>query len=259
MPKTYACSICNQTFPKFADCKTHEAIHSPEKAYFCTWGGCSFVTLHKTSFHHHTDGHTGEQRFICPHDGCDYKTHTSSNVTKHRKKEHGYVPRPSNRRDPAQSSSQPPPAEEPLPLDTFYQYPYELQRMQPQPQPQAMQSYPTQYQPMQPQAMQSYPTQYQPMQPQAMQSYPTQYQPMQPQAMQSYPTQYQPQSTQYQPPPLIHNQSLGVLYGPTDTASDYTMYPGPAMAPNGWTEGCMFPEMMQRRPSDMPGYEYMRA
>ncbi|KAG2097042.1 uncharacterized protein F5147DRAFT_373967 [Suillus discolor] len=233
MPKTYACSICNQTFPKFADCKIHEAMHSPEKAYFCTWGGgCNFVTLHKTSFNDHTDGHTGEQRFICPHDGCNYRAHTSSNLTQHRKKEHGYVPRACNRRGPsatdsswAQSSSQPPPAAEPLPLGTFYQH---------------------QHQP-------------QPMQPQAMQSYPAQYQPMQPQIMQSYPTQYQPQSTQYQPPPPIHNQSLGALYGPADTAGDYTMYTGPAMAPNGWTEGCMFPEMMQRRPSEMPGYEYRRA
>ncbi|KAG2097034.1 uncharacterized protein F5147DRAFT_763469 [Suillus discolor] len=218
MPKTYACSICNQTFPKFADCKAHEAMHSPEKAYFCTWGGgCNFVTLHKASFHYHTDGHTGEQRFICPHDGCNYRTHTSSNLTQHRKKEHGYVPRPCNRGGPsatnssgAQPSSQPPSAAEPLPLGTFYQH---------------------QYQP----------------------------QPMQPQAMQSYPTQYQPQSTQYQPPLPIYNQSLGVLYGPADTAGSYTMYTGPAMAPNGWTEGCMFPELMQRCPSEMPGYEYRRA
>ncbi|KAG1843057.1 hypothetical protein C8R48DRAFT_837820 [Suillus tomentosus] len=216
MPKIYACSSCNQTFPKFADCKIHEVMHSPEDAYFCTWGGCDFVTLHKSSFHYHTDGHTGEQRYTCPHDGCDYRTNMPSSLTYHRKKEHGYVPRPCNRRGPsainssgAQSSSQPPPPAEPLPL-AFYQY---------------------QPQPMQPQ----------------------------PQAMQSYPTQYQPQSTQYQPPPPIHNQSLGVLYGPADTAGDYTMYTGSARAPNGWTEGCMCPELMQRRPSEMPGYEYRRA
>ncbi|KAG2054271.1 hypothetical protein BDR06DRAFT_1050581 [Suillus hirtellus] len=194
MPKTYTCSICNQTFPKFADCKIHKAMHSPEKAYFCTWDGCNFVTLHKKSFNDHTDGHMGEQCFVCPHDGCNYRAHTSSNLTYHHKKEHGLCRRQS-----------------PFPL--------------PQPQPQL----------------------------QAIQSYPAQYQPMQLQAMQSYPTQYQPQSTQYQPPPPIHNQLLGVLYGQADTAGNYTMYTGPAMAPNGWTEGCMFPEMMQRRPSEMPG------
>ncbi|KAG1803002.1 hypothetical protein EV424DRAFT_1351648 [Suillus variegatus] len=175
MPKTYACSICNQAFPKFADCKTHEAMHSPENAYFCTWGGCNFVTLHKASFHYHTDVHTGEQRFICPHDDCNYRTHTSSNLTASQERTR---------------SSQPPPPAEPLPLGTFHQYQYQLQPMQPQP-------------------------------------------------MQSYPTQYQPQSTQYQPPPPIHNQSLEVLYGPAGTAHDYTMYTEPARAPNGWTEGCI--------------------
>ncbi|KAG1811802.1 uncharacterized protein BJ212DRAFT_1301825 [Suillus subaureus] len=64
-------------------------------------------------------------------------------------------------------------------------------------------------------------------------------------------------SYQYQPPP-IHNQSLGVLYGSADTADEYTMYTGPARAQNGWTEGCMCPELMQRRPSEFPGYDYRR-
>ncbi|KAG1867234.1 hypothetical protein DFJ58DRAFT_838231 [Suillus subalutaceus] len=70
--------------------------------------------------------------------------------------------------------------------------------------------------------------------------------------------QYQPQPTQYQPPPPIHHQSLGVLYGSANTADEYTMYTGPVRAENGWTEGCMCPELMQRRPSEMPGYEYRR-
>ncbi|KAG1871453.1 hypothetical protein F4604DRAFT_1926187 [Suillus subluteus] len=70
--------------------------------------------------------------------------------------------------------------------------------------------------------------------------------------------QYQPQPTQYQPPPSVHHQSLGVLYGSGNTADEYTMYTGPARAQNGWTEGCMCPELMQRRPSEMPGYEYRR-
>ncbi|KAG1906369.1 uncharacterized protein F5891DRAFT_1244665 [Suillus fuscotomentosus] len=169
MPKTYTCSICNQAFPKFADCKAHEAMHSPENAYFCTWEGCNFVTLHKASFHYHTDVHTGEQCFVCPHDGCDYRTHTSSNITQHRKKEHGRRGPSATNSSGAPSSSQPPPPAEPLPFGTLHQYQYQLQPMQPQP-------------------------------------------------MQSYPTQYQPQSTQYQPPPPIHNQSLDVLYGPAGRA-----------------------------------------
>ncbi|KAG2068488.1 hypothetical protein BDR04DRAFT_768773 [Suillus decipiens] len=81
-------------------------------------------------------------------------------------------------------------------------------------------------------------------------------QPMQPQPMSSRPMQSHP--TQYQSPPPIYSQSLGVLYGSTDTADDYTMYTGAARGPNGWSEGCMCPELMERRPSEFPGYDYRR-
>ncbi|KAG2353521.1 hypothetical protein BDR07DRAFT_1383070 [Suillus spraguei] len=77
----------------------------------------------------------------------------------------------------------------------------------------------------------------------------------QPQPMQQQPTM-QPHPTQYQTPPPIYSQSLGVLYGSTDTADDYTMYTGAARAPNGWSEGCMCPELMERRPSEMLAYNY---
>lgn len=70
-------------------------------------------------------------------------------------------------------------------------------------------------------------------------------------------TQYQPQSAQSHPLPPIHNP-FGVLYGPADTADDYSMYTGPARASHGWSEGCFCPELMERRPSELPGYEYRR-
>ncbi|KAG2151198.1 uncharacterized protein EDB93DRAFT_1249390 [Suillus bovinus] len=75
--------------------------------------------------------------------------------------------------------------------------------------------------------------------------------------VQPLPSGYQ-YPTQYQPPQPVYNQSLGVLYGSAGTADDSVMYTGSAIAPNGWTEGCMCPELMQRRPSEMPGYEYRR-
>ncbi|KAG1798905.1 uncharacterized protein HD556DRAFT_1525403 [Suillus plorans] len=148
MPKTCACPICNQNFPGFDDCKVYEAMHSPKNVYFCPWEGCIFATPHEASFHYHVDRYMGERSFICPREFCNYRTHTSSNLTQHRKKKHGYVPRPCNRCGPsatnssgAQASSQPPPPAEPLPLGAFHQY--QLQPIQPQ----AMQSYLTQYQP----------------------------------------------------------------------------------------------------------------
>ncbi|KAG2068419.1 hypothetical protein BDR04DRAFT_1119805 [Suillus decipiens] len=148
MSRKYACSAepgCKQTFIKFHDLKKHEATHS---------------------------AHAGEQRWICPHDGCDYKTHNPSNLTRHCKSKHGYIPS-------ARSTAQLP--SPPLPSGS---------------------------------------------------------------------------SHQYQTLPPIYSQSLGVLYGSTDTADDYTMYTGAARAPNGWSEGCMCPELMERRPSEMLDYNY---
>ncbi|KAG1871509.1 hypothetical protein F4604DRAFT_816853 [Suillus subluteus] len=188
MPKTYVCSAgCNQNFANFTELKNHEITHTM-KGYFCMWPGCDFVTKKKCSYDIHTARHAGEKHYICPQDDCDYKTHDPSQLTRHRKKQHGYVPVPRAHGAPSATGSQPP-AQPPLPGTSY---------------------------------------------------------------------QYQPQPTRYQPPPPTHNQSLGVLYGSADTADQYTMYTGPARAQNGWTEGCMCPELMQRRPSEMPGYDYRR-
>ncbi|KAG2357131.1 hypothetical protein BDR07DRAFT_392988 [Suillus spraguei] len=217
MSKLYVCSAepgCNQTFTKFVDFKRHEAAHSAN-GHICTWPGCDFATKIKSSYEIHLAKHTGEKRYICPNDDCDYKTHDPALFTRHRQKQHAYVPQARGRGAPSakgsggtKSSSQPS-AESQPPLPPGIVYPYQLQS-----------------------------------------------QPMQPQPTQFYPVQHQHQPTPYQPPPPIHNPSLGVFYGSTDTADDYTMYTGPARASSGWTEGCICPELMQRRPSEMLGYEY---
>ncbi|KAG1845136.1 hypothetical protein F4604DRAFT_1908068 [Suillus subluteus] len=163
--------------------------------------------------------------------------------------------------------------------------PVQWQPMQPQPIPhRPMQAQPVQWQPMQPQPVPHQPTQPQPMQPQSIPPRPVQVQPVQaqpqpiphravqsqpmqlqlqpqsqpipPRHMQFYPTPYKPQPTPYQPPPPVYNLSLGVFYDSADTADDYTMYTGPARDSNGWTEGCMCPELMQRRPSEILWSEY---
>ncbi|KAG2129305.1 hypothetical protein BD769DRAFT_1455526 [Suillus cothurnatus] len=235
----------------------------------------------RTSYDIHCAKHTGEKRYICPHDDCDYKTHDPALFTRHRKNKHGYVPLALGRGAPPikgsgeiNLSSQPPAQPQlpvqPPPPGTFYQY--EFQSMQPQPvQSQPKQPQPIPPRPMQPQPVRPRPTKLRPILPRPVQSQPVQLQPMQsqpiqpqrmqpqlipPQRMQFYPTPYKPQPTQYQPPPPVYNLSLGVFYDSGDTADDYTMYTGPARAPNGWTEGCMCPELMQRYSSEMLGSEY---
>lgn len=204
-------------------------------AYFCTgWPGCKYVTLSRRSYLNHQNQHTGEQPHSCPYDDCDFKANSTSNVWRHRVAKHGHVP--VKRSSKTQSSLQLHPPAQPMASGSFYQH--QLQPMQPQAIP--MRPHPIRYQP-------------QPMQSQPMQSHPTQYQP---QPMQPQPIPMQSHPTQHQPPLPIHSQSLGFLYDSTNTADDYTMYTGPAMAPNGWTEGFMCPELMQRCPSEMPGDGY---
>ncbi|KAG1906361.1 uncharacterized protein F5891DRAFT_975759 [Suillus fuscotomentosus] len=270
MSKTYICSAhpgCNATFTRFIDFKRHEATYSSD-GYICTWPGCDFATKRKFNYEIHSAKHTGEQRYICPHDGCNYKTHDPAGFTRHRQKQHGYVALPRGRGVPStkgsggiKPSSQPPaqlqPPAEFLPPATFSQYQFQFQATQLQPmQLQPMLPQTMQLQPMLPQPMQLQPMPPQPIQLQLMQSQPIQSQPMPPQPMQSHPTEHKLQHTQYQTPPPIYDSLLGVLYGSTDTADDYTMYTPPARTSNGWTEGCMCPELMQRRPSEMLGYEY---
>ncbi|KAG2346369.1 hypothetical protein BDR05DRAFT_997365 [Suillus weaverae] len=276
--KNYVCSVedgCNETFTKFVDLKKHEAAHSPD-GYTCHWPGCNFATLIKNSYDIHSAKHTGEQRYICPHD-CDYKTHDPALFTRHRKRAHGYIPLVRGRGVPSatgsggtQSSSPQPQAQAPALSPSFQSQPqpsassYQIQpqpaqfqpipaQFQPQPpRPTQFQPMPAQFQPI-PAQFQPIPAQFQPQLPR-----PTQFQPQPPrptpfqpsQFLPQGPMQYQPDPMQYQPPPAGYTQSLGVLYGPADTVDDYTIYTGPAKAPHGWTEGCMCPELMERRLSE---------
>ncbi|KAG2340829.1 hypothetical protein BDR05DRAFT_991325 [Suillus weaverae] len=247
MSKNYVCSVeagCNKTFTKFVDLKKHEAAHSVD-GYNCIWPGCDFATLLKTSYDIHFAKHTGEQRYICPHD-CDYKTHDPALFTRHRKRFHGYVPLARGRGVPSatasggtQSSSPQPQAQAPALIPSFQS------QSQPSASSYQFQPIPTQFQSQPPR-----PTQFQPQPPR-----PTQFQPQPPRPTPFQPSQflpqYQPHPMQYQPPPAGYTQSLGVLYGPANTVNGYTIYTGPAKAPHGWTEGCMCPELMERRLSEV--------
>ncbi|KIK38636.1 hypothetical protein CY34DRAFT_14927 [Suillus luteus UH-Slu-Lm8-n1] len=122
---------------------------------------------------------------------------------------------------------------------------FQLQPIQFQPQPQP----PTQSQLQPPQPAQLRP---QPPRPQ-----PSRPQPPRPQPPLAQPIQFQPHSIQSLPPPAVYDPSLGVLYGPSNTVDEYTIYTGPAMASHGWTEGCMCPELMHWCPSEILESEYL--
>ncbi|KAG2130910.1 hypothetical protein DEU56DRAFT_463844 [Suillus clintonianus] len=72
-------------------------------------------------------------------------------------------------------------------------------------------------------------------------------------------------ASSYQSHPDAQDPSL-VFYGPpandfpfTIAEDDFIMFSEPVRTASGWTEGCMCPELMQRRPSEMMGYAYGRC
>ncbi|KAG1759154.1 hypothetical protein EDD22DRAFT_907426, partial [Suillus occidentalis] len=218
--KNYVCSAqagCNQKFTKYTGLKRHEAAHS-EHALRCGFAGCDFVTLSKASFEIHSDRHTGKQRYSCPHD-CGFKTHHPAALTRHRKSEHGHVPRPRRARGRAQPEPQP--------------------QLQPQLQPQF-------WFPPQPQLHPLF--QPQPPAPRApQQPYQNNYNHMLgvfndgPDIVQYYTAPVRAaderQAPAAPPPYQYHNPLPGVFHGPgpAHPANGYAMYAAPAA--NGWPAG----------------------
>ena len=80
--KPFACEICNVIFTQKGTLVLHQATHSEIKAFKCSIcpEGKFFKT--KSQLSNHMVYHF-EPKFSCSH--CDYKTHTMSNLKKHKK------------------------------------------------------------------------------------------------------------------------------------------------------------------------------
>ncbi|KAG2750399.1 hypothetical protein P692DRAFT_20414111 [Suillus brevipes Sb2] len=237
--KNYVCSAqagCNKNFTKYTDLKRHEAAHSIS-AFHCRFAGCDFVTLSKASFEIHSDRHTGKQRYSCPHD-CDFKTHNPAALTRHRKSEHGHVPRP--RRVCARGRTKSASAIDANPLRPFQAQPQPPQPqvwLQPQPQPLPQPQFQFQFQP-QPQPLPQPQFQFQ------LQPQPQPYLQFQPQP----PAPHAPQ----QPYQYNHNHMLGVFNDRPDIVQYYT---APVGAANGWQAPAAFPPH-QYHNNPLPGVFY---
>ncbi|KAG1767328.1 hypothetical protein EV702DRAFT_757060 [Suillus placidus] len=250
--KNYVCSAqadCNKTFIKYTDLKKHEAAHSPS-AHTCDFPGCDFVTLSKPSFEIHSDKHTGKQRYSCPR-GCGFKTHNPASLTRHRKIEHGHVPRPRHSRGSSRTaatsaspltSSEPKPEPRPEPKPEPRPEPKLEPRPEPKPEPEPQPQLPRPQPQAQPQPHA------QPQLPQAQ---------LRPQPQPQLP-QPQPQLPQPQPQPQPnYNHMPGAFYGGQYYAAPagwqqhpapylyyqypvcycpncYPMYAAPVWGANGW-------------------------
>ncbi|KAG1736690.1 uncharacterized protein EDB91DRAFT_502378 [Suillus paluster] len=66
---------------------------------------------------------------------------------------------------------------------------------------------------------------------------------------------YQPYASNPDPSFIFHNPTDNNFPFTIDVA-DFNMFSEPVNTASGWTEGCMCPEFMQRRTSEMLGYAY---
>ncbi|KAG2750470.1 hypothetical protein P692DRAFT_20729467, partial [Suillus brevipes Sb2] len=256
----------------------HYAKHTGEKRHICLHDGCDYTTHDPALFTRHR---TKRHGYVPLARGRGAPSATGSGRTQSASSS----PQPQAQPPALISSFQ----SLPQPSAPFHQYQYQSTPFQPQP-PQPVQFQPQPPQPVQFQPQPPRPAQFQPQPPQPaqfrpqpmqfqphaaqFQLQPMQFQPqpqpptqlqlqppqpaqLQPQPPQPQPIQFQPHSIPFQPPPAVYDQSLGVLYGPSNTVDEYTIYTGPAKASHGWTEGCMCPELMQRRPSEILESEYL--
>ncbi|KAH7874117.1 uncharacterized protein C8R40DRAFT_1172048 [Lentinula edodes] len=89
------CSECGLVLTRPSDMRRHMHTHGigmSQVKYQCTWADCSYETIQKSNFDTHYRTHLQDKSRACP--SCDFKTCDPGSLTRHRKRIHGYVPKP---------------------------------------------------------------------------------------------------------------------------------------------------------------------
>ncbi|KAF9562626.1 hypothetical protein CPC08DRAFT_761296 [Agrocybe pediades] len=83
---------CSKIVSRKADLTRHKATHSEDGQIFvCPSAGCKYETTQQLKFNVHMATHS-EARLHCPE--CDQTLKNPSSLLNHRKRHHGYCPRP---------------------------------------------------------------------------------------------------------------------------------------------------------------------
>ncbi|KAJ7131675.1 hypothetical protein C8R43DRAFT_1024248 [Mycena crocata] len=96
------CVICGLYLRRNTDLPRHMLIHSKDKQslmFTCPMDGCGHQTLQKSNLATHIRTHTRAKPHKCPEyfsngHKCDFSTADPSSLHRHRKRKHGYTPRP---------------------------------------------------------------------------------------------------------------------------------------------------------------------
>lgn len=108
----YPCSVCDLVYTRKSDVKRHMLSH--EKKYFrCPLLNCDYKSTQQTHMQTHVRTHTGEKHFACslpsrknPALTCTFKCNDSSSFGRHKKSQHGVLPKaPRARRGGARTTS----------------------------------------------------------------------------------------------------------------------------------------------------------
>ncbi|KIK50468.1 hypothetical protein GYMLUDRAFT_51178 [Collybiopsis luxurians FD-317 M1] len=89
------CSICNAVINRKQDFPRHMRIHNENRdsvVFKCPWPGCTYDSLQRSNVETHYRIHTQDKSKACPN--CDFAASDPSSLTRHRKRHHGYQPKP---------------------------------------------------------------------------------------------------------------------------------------------------------------------
>ncbi|KAK1222115.1 hypothetical protein PQX77_015039 [Marasmius sp. AFHP31] len=94
-PDGEQCEVCGLVLARRGDMPRHMRTHLEDKSHMlhrCTWEGCDYSSLQRGNVDTHYRTHTKEQTHICP--DCEFKSVDGGSLTRHRRRKHGYVPKP---------------------------------------------------------------------------------------------------------------------------------------------------------------------
>ncbi|KAF8811193.1 hypothetical protein BYT27DRAFT_7252914 [Phlegmacium glaucopus] len=88
------CGICGFVVSRKGDIPRHAMRHASEDEKLpCPWEGCTFRTFQKSNLDTHYRRHTQDKHHCKDDPDCEFQTCDPASLLRHRKREHGYIPR----------------------------------------------------------------------------------------------------------------------------------------------------------------------